>query len=80
MDCICICTRAVTPVDVVKQLLRVGQELVGLASIRGETALHLCVRYNEVEAAIVLVGCDNEELVNVRDSQGNTVLHLASDC
>ena len=65
-------------VEVVRELLRVDPELAGVVSNRGETALHMCVRNNQVEAAAeVLAGC-KVELVNVKDSEGNTVLHLAT--
>lgn len=65
-------------VQVIKELLKAGDnELVGAVSSRGETALHLCLQSNQVEAAKLLVEADME-LVNVRDSRGNTVLHLAT--
>ncbi|KAE8675337.1 hypothetical protein F3Y22_tig00111678pilonHSYRG00118 [Hibiscus syriacus] len=45
-----------------------------------ETILHLCVRYNQLEALMVLVEASNEHdraFVTVPDDTGNTILHLA---
>lgn len=66
-------------VDVMKALLKVDPELaqVKVVSSRGETALHMCLTRNQVDAAEVLVNC-NKELVHVKDSEGNSVLHLAT--
>ncbi|KAJ6417959.1 hypothetical protein OIU84_001357 [Salix udensis] len=49
---------------------------------RGENALHLAVRNNRFEAVKKMVGwireMNKEYLLNMKDEQGNTVLHLAS--
>ncbi|KAJ6672120.1 REPEAT-CONTAINING PROTEIN putative-RELATED [Salix viminalis] len=49
---------------------------------RGESALHLAVRNNRFEAVKKMVGwireMNKEFLLNMKDEQGNTVLHLAS--
>ncbi|KAL1531343.1 ankyrin repeat-containing protein ITN1-like [Salvia divinorum] len=66
-------------------------ELVGLApgltrvlTDRGETGLHLCVKWNRYEAAKLLgeemskaKASDNGRLVNWKDYDGNTALHIA---
>ena len=46
----------------------------------GETVLHTCVQYNQLEALKVLVesvGYENNEFLNSQDLNGNTILHLA---
>ncbi|KAJ6764563.1 HOMEOBOX PROTEIN WARIAI [Salix koriyanagi] len=49
---------------------------------RGENALHLAVMNNRFEAVKKMVGwireMNKEFLLNMKDEQGNTVLHLAS--
>ena len=46
---------------------------------RGETILHLCVRHNQLEALKFLVETMDEhnEVVNAKDDNGFTILHLA---
>ena len=47
-----------------------------------ETALHLAVKCSQFEAASVLVHrireLNKEDVFNMKDEQGNTVLHLAT--
>ncbi|KAG0491893.1 hypothetical protein HPP92_005291 [Vanilla planifolia] len=52
--------------------------LIGeLLTERGETVLHLSVRYNQVETVKFLLE-NHKELVNLRDEKGMTALHLAT--
>lgn len=46
--------------------------------LHGDSVLHLCVKYGQLEALKLLVNSLNDnELLNSRDSHGNTNLHLA---
>ncbi|EEF51636.1 ankyrin repeat-containing protein, putative [Ricinus communis] len=51
-------------------------------TVRGETAVHQAVKNNQFHAVNVLVdwirGTNREEMLNVKDELGNTVLHLAA--
>ena len=65
--------------DVLRELVRVapGAGRVTLAG-RRETILHVCVRYNQLEALKLLVDyMDDYQFVNAKDDYGMTVLHLA---
>ncbi|XP_058213569.1 ankyrin repeat-containing protein BDA1-like [Rhododendron vialii] len=66
-------------VEVVAELVRVVPESTRMVTDRGETGLHLSVRHNRVEALRVLVEVMRRdgELVNWRDCDGNTILHIA---
>ncbi|XP_027071765.2 uncharacterized protein [Coffea arabica] len=45
---------------------------------RGETILHLCVKYHQLEALKKLVeAVDDDEFLNQKDGEGLTILHLA---
>ncbi|KAL7187022.1 hypothetical protein ACSBR1_037152 [Camellia fascicularis] len=47
---------------------------------RGETILHLCVKYHQMEALDLLVHTLKDEIqgfINATDDYGNTILHLA---
>ena len=45
----------------------------------GETVLHLAVKYNQFDGLKYLIDTLNiQELVNVQDNNGNTVLHIAT--
>ncbi|PKI33287.1 hypothetical protein CRG98_046325 [Punica granatum] len=50
-------------------------------TLEGDSVLHLCVKYNQLDALKVLVNSlaeDNEDLLlNSRDAEGNTMFHLA---
>ncbi|XP_040997134.1 ankyrin repeat-containing protein NPR4-like [Juglans microcarpa x Juglans regia] len=66
-------------VGVLTELVRVRPEATRVFTSGGESGLHLCVKHNRLEALKVLVegiGGD-DEFVNWRDSNGNTVLHVA---
>ncbi|KAH7856406.1 hypothetical protein Vadar_000943 [Vaccinium darrowii] len=69
-------------VDVIPELLRAEPESIYEKLGRGETVLHLCVKYNRLEALKTLVqylqSNDKEFLLNYGDNDGNTILHLSS--
>ncbi|GAA0169112.1 homeodomain transcription factor [Lithospermum erythrorhizon] len=67
-------------VDVLKTLARIHPD-AARAKVRmhqGENVLHLCVQYYHLEALMCLVDSMNDqEFVNTRDDNGNSILHLA---
>ncbi|XP_057512797.1 ankyrin repeat-containing protein BDA1-like [Actinidia eriantha] len=66
-------------VEIVTELARARQEVTRFVLDRGETVLHLCVVYNRLEALKVLVGMNTmADYVNVKDNDGNTILHTAT--
>ncbi|KAL5572414.1 hypothetical protein UlMin_022011 [Ulmus minor] len=66
-------------VKIIGELVRVHPELTRALTDRGETALHLCVGSNRIEGLKVLVEAIGEgsEILNWKDFDGFTVLHLA---
>lgn len=73
-------------VEVVSELTRACHESTRLKLDRGETIYHLCVKYDNLEALQMLVeelmgeneNDGNNDLLNARDDDGNTILHLAA--
>lgn len=66
-------------IEVVKELTRHKPELIWDVTSGGETILHLCVKHERIEALKLLVGSVSDaELVNRKDDNGNTVLHLST--
>ncbi|KAG8485436.1 hypothetical protein CXB51_021070 [Gossypium anomalum] len=69
-------------VDVVKELVWACPESLKQVTACGETALHLAVKSNQIEAARVLIEeirrLQMMEILNWKDSEGNTVLHQAT--
>ncbi|CAO2825999.1 unnamed protein product [Amaranthus hypochondriacus] len=64
-------------VDVVEVLVMV-KPLAGLERTNGgESVLHLCVKFGQFEAVEILVRRIGDGLLNFKDGDGNTVLHLA---
>lgn len=65
--------------EVINELIRAAPESARVLTKAGESVLHLCVRHNRVEALKVLVECIGRDdgFLNSRDSDGNSVLHLA---
>lgn len=62
------------------ELVRVAPELSRVLTDRGETCLHLCVKYNRVEMLQNLAEATMEldgDLLNWKDCDGNTILHIA---
>ncbi|XVF79715.1 hypothetical protein PTKIN_Ptkin15bG0011700 [Pterospermum kingtungense] len=70
-------------IDIVKQLLQVDSQICRLqdVTIHGETAFHLAVKNHQFPAFKVLVkwleNLNERTVINFRDRDGNTVLHLA---
>ena len=66
-------------VKVVSELVRVKAESTRVLTDRAETVLHLCVGHNRLEGLKVLVEAigKDDELVNLKDYDGNTILHIA---
>ncbi|XP_056173915.1 ankyrin repeat-containing protein BDA1-like [Syzygium oleosum] len=67
---------------VTKLLLSAWPESIEETTAREETALHLAVKNNRFEAVVVLVEHlkqnNKEPVINWKDHEGNTVLHLAT--
>ncbi|KAL3500834.1 hypothetical protein ACH5RR_039927 [Cinchona calisaya] len=69
-------------VEILTELIRVKPEAARVLTGRVESCLHLCVNYNRFEGLKVLVERlkkvnENEKFVNLKDQNGNTILHLA---
>ncbi|PRQ28013.1 putative ankyrin repeat-containing domain, PGG domain-containing protein [Rosa chinensis] len=66
-------------VGVVAELARVRPEAARVLTQGGESGFHLCVKHHRFEVLKVLVGCvgKDDDFVNWRDGDGNTVLHVA---
>ncbi|KAH0990212.1 hypothetical protein GBA52_001695 [Prunus armeniaca] len=66
-------------VAVVAELARVRPEVIRVLTHGGESGFHLCVKHHRLEVLKVLVECigRDDEFVNWRDGDGNTVLHVA---
>ncbi|GAB4837009.1 hypothetical protein Ancab_001923 [Ancistrocladus abbreviatus] len=64
--------------DVVKKLVPAMPLAVRELTGFGETVLHLCVKHTQLEVLMVLVHqVDEKEILNAKDNEGNTILHLA---
>ncbi|KAJ9175544.1 hypothetical protein P3X46_014090 [Hevea brasiliensis] len=65
-------------VEIIKQLVSERPESTSMV-LDGDTVLHLCVKYNHLEALKLLVSfaCHDDELLRVNED-GNTILHLAA--
>ncbi|PON95969.1 Transmembrane protein [Trema orientale] len=66
-------------VGVLAELIRVRPDSARVLTLGGESCFHLCVKYNRLEALKTLVESlgKHDQSVNLRDSDGNTVLHAA---
>lgn len=65
-------------VHVLDELLRAKPQAAKERTNSGETALHLCVKHSQPEALKFIINAtDDGELLNSKDGDGNTVLHLA---
>ncbi|KAI3468084.1 hypothetical protein Pfo_024747 [Paulownia fortunei] len=64
---------------VLEELIRAEPAAAVVLTGGGESCLHLCVKYNRLEAMKVLLQClkRDDRLVDWKDQEGNTVLHLA---
>ncbi|GFP91020.1 ankyrin repeat-containing protein at3g12360 [Phtheirospermum japonicum] len=70
-------------IKVISELLSVCSDSVKEVTARGESCFHLAVKNNQFEAFKVLcehtvVSSDKEYVLNGKDEQGNTILHLAA--
>ncbi|KMT04852.1 hypothetical protein BVRB_7g170220 [Beta vulgaris subsp. vulgaris] len=71
-------------VEVVNELARASPESTRSSVDRGDSVLHLCVKHDNLDAFQVLVDVLKGEnngignLLNARNDDGNTVLHLAA--
>ncbi|CAK7336916.1 unnamed protein product [Dovyalis caffra] len=69
-------------VEVIVAMLLGCPDCIELATVRSDTALHLAIKNNLLEATQILVDqiqeMNKEDVLNMKDQQGNTVLHLAT--
>ncbi|XP_051117691.1 ankyrin repeat-containing protein BDA1-like [Andrographis paniculata] len=66
-------------VDVVRELLLASAESIEFTTSRGETALHLAVKNNQLQVLSVMVEqAEKFDVINWKDEHGDTVLHLAA--
>ncbi|XP_058093757.1 ankyrin repeat-containing protein BDA1-like isoform X2 [Magnolia sinica] len=67
-------------VDVLNVFNETNPEWIRDITDRDETVLHLCVKYNKLDVLKMLIGLvgRDDELVNRKDVNGNTILHLAA--
>ncbi|KAK0581987.1 hypothetical protein LWI29_020143 [Acer saccharum] len=66
-------------VSILKELVQISSDAVRMILMdRGETILHLCVRYNQLQVMQLLVESMHDHgFLNAKDDDGNTILHLA---
>ncbi|KAJ0008315.1 hypothetical protein Pint_29042 [Pistacia integerrima] len=65
-------------VEVIQELISAKPESI-LVQINGETVLHLCIRYNHLDALKLLMASVNgEEFLNSKNHEGNTVLQVSA--
>lgn len=68
--------------EVIRELLRICPASIEDVTVGGETAVHLAVKNNQLEALKALVESfkhsNIQDLLNAKDEDGNTVLHLAT--
>ncbi|KAF2321345.1 hypothetical protein GH714_040414 [Hevea brasiliensis] len=67
--------------DVISVLLSSCPECVDAVTVERKTALRLAIKNNQFQATKILVEwtreMNNDDVFNMKDEQGNTVLHLA---
>jgi len=75
------CAAVTGRVHVIRELLGFYPGCIGDMTLRGETALHLAVKYNQFEAFKamfdMLKQVNIHKILSAGDEDGNTVLHLA---
>ena len=67
-------------IDVVRELITAQPDSSQIVLDGGETVLHICVKYNQIEAPKLLVESLSDEgnFFNSKDHDGgNTILHVA---
>jgi ankyrin repeat protein len=64
--------------EIIEELINARRESI-LINLKGDSVLHLCVRYNHLNALKLLVESANgdELFLNYKDHDGNSMLHLA---
>ncbi|EOY22731.1 Ankyrin repeat family protein, putative [Theobroma cacao] len=69
-------------IDVITEMLLSCAECIEGVTVQRETALHLATKNSQFEAVKVMVDwiieMKKEDVLNLKDEQGNTVLHLAT--
>ncbi|PWA62912.1 ankyrin repeat family protein [Artemisia annua] len=66
-------------VGIIGEIISISLESVEMVTNLRETVLHLAVKYNQFDGLKYLIDTLNiQELVNVQDNNGNTVLHIAT--
>ncbi|XVE56456.1 hypothetical protein DITRI_Ditri04bG0011300 [Diplodiscus trichospermus] len=69
-------------VEVISEMLLSRAECIEGVTVQRETALHLAIKNSQFEAIKVMVEwiveMKKEDILNLKDEQGNTVLHLAT--
>ncbi|XP_022851780.1 ankyrin repeat-containing protein BDA1-like [Olea europaea var. sylvestris] len=64
-------------IETVKQLVQANRDAAQVIVGQGQTILHLCVKYYQIEALKHLVNTiRDQDFTNCKDSDGNTILHL----
>jgi ankyrin repeat protein len=64
-------------IEIIEELIRAQPESIR-KNLNGGSVLHLCVQYNHQDALEWLVKlADCDELLNSKDHDGNSILHLA---
>ncbi|KAF3657018.1 hypothetical protein T459_11121 [Capsicum annuum] len=68
--------------DLLREFLIACPTAIKDLTIQGETAVHLCVRNGRIQAFKVLIGwlnqTDNKEILDWKDNNGSTELHIAA--
>ncbi|KAL3747538.1 hypothetical protein ACJRO7_016346 [Eucalyptus globulus] len=66
-------------VEAIKELLRQWPDPTELINRHGQNILHICAKHGRIRALRYILGNANlEKLINERDNDGNTPLHLAT--
>ncbi|XP_039161017.1 protein ACCELERATED CELL DEATH 6-like [Eucalyptus grandis] len=66
-------------VQAIKELLRQWPNPMELINQHGQNILHVCTKHGSIQAVKYILGkADLEKLINERDNDGNTPLHLAT--
>ncbi|XP_059455106.1 uncharacterized protein LOC132185335 [Corylus avellana] len=65
-------------IEIIEKLIKARQESI-LMNLEGDSVLHLCIRYNHLDALKLLVELanGNESFLSSIDHDGNSILHLA---
>lgn len=67
-------------IEVLKELVKAKPVAARVLTDAGEPLLHLCVKHNHFDAVRMLIEfAGDDELVSLKDYDGNTILHLLAD-